>query len=61
MMLVARPKKEGRRLSMILSEDLADQLDKLSKASGLTKTVIVEKALRKYITEKEKIIKKLDE
>lgn len=46
---------------MIFSEDLADQLDRLSKASGLTKTVIVEKALRKYITEKEKIIKKLDE
>lgn len=58
---MARPKKEGRRLSMILSEELADQLDRLSQESGIPKTAIVEKALKKYMSEKEKIIKKLDE
>ena len=46
---------------MILSEELADQLDRLSQESGIPKTAIVEKALKKYMSEKEKIIKKLDE
>ncbi len=58
---MARARKNGKRVSMILNQDIIKRLDDFSKKSGLTKTAIVENALNLYMNKKEKIIKELTE
>lgn len=58
---MARPRKDGKRFSMILDSELANRLEKFSNESGMPKTVIIEKALKMYLDQKQDIIKKLNE
>lgn len=57
---MARPRKDGKRFSMILDSELANRLKKFSDESGMPKTTIIEKALRLYLADKEEVIKKLN-
>lgn len=57
---MARPRKDGKRFSMILDSKLANKLEKFSDESGMPKTTVIEKALRLYLNDKENVVKKLN-
>ena len=48
---MARPKKNGRYLNVCILEDIYVALETYSDDTGIPKTVIVEKALQKYLAE----------
>ncbi len=56
---MARPHKEGKRLSVLLELALSERLDRVSTESGISKTALVEQALKRYLDEKEALIKQL--
>ncbi len=42
---MAREKKEGQRVSLLMDREISDQLNRFCKDSGLSKTTAIEKAL----------------
>ena len=46
---MARPKKEGKTVSLIMEKDLYDKLEAYCDETYLTKTAAIEKALRMMI------------
>ena len=46
---MARSKKDGRYVNFYMSSDVFEMLEKFSEDSGLTKTMIMERAVRQYI------------
>ena len=46
---MARSKKDGRYVNFYMSSDVFEMLEKFSEVSGLTKTMIMERAVRHYI------------
>ena len=46
---MARQKKDGERFSCYLRKDIVELLSKYSEETGIPKTVVVEKALLKYL------------
>ena len=48
---MARPKKEGKFLNILLEESVAELLEQYCEETGLSKTVAVERILKKAITE----------
>jgi len=43
---MARPKKEGKAVSLLMDKDLFEQLEAYCEKTYLTKTAAIEKALR---------------
>ncbi len=56
---MARPHKESKRLSVLLELTLSERLDRVSTESGISKTALVEQALKRYLDEKEILLKQL--
>lgn len=48
---MARPKKNGHYLNVCILEEIYDAPERYSSDTGIPKTVVVEKALQKYIKE----------
>ena len=48
---MARPKKNGHYLNVCILKEIYDALESYSSDTGIPKTVVVEKALQKYIKE----------
>ena len=46
-----RPKKEYKVISMKLSTPIFDKLDQFCEETGMTKTVVVEKVLDRFLDE----------
>lgn len=46
---MARNKKDGKIFNCYLSSEIYDLLDKYSLKTGLTKTIITERAIKQYI------------
>ena len=49
---MARPKKEGKHLNVFLDKTLHEELDLFCEEQGQTKTIVVERALRMYMSSK---------
>ena len=47
---MARPKKDGQYVNFYMDRDVFEMLEKFSKDFGLTKTVIMERAVKQYIS-----------
>lgn len=47
-----RVKKDGKAVSFKLKTDICSRLDAYSDTSGIPKTIIVERALDRYLSEK---------
>ena len=54
---MARPKKQGKAVSLLMEKDLYEQLEEYCEKTYLTKTAAIEKALRQML-ERESILKK---
>ena len=48
---MARPKKNGKYLNVCILEEIYKELERYSEETGVPKTVVVEKALQKYLKE----------
>lgn len=48
---MARPKKNGHYLNVCILEEIYKNLENYSDDTGIPKTVVVEKALKKYLEE----------
>ena len=48
---MARPKKEGVKVSYVLEKNIAEALDKFCDETGRTKTKVVEMAIKAFIRE----------
>ncbi len=46
---MARPRKEGKYVNFYMAADVCAALEKFSEETGLTKTMAMERALKKYI------------
>ena len=46
---MARPKKNGHYLNVCILKEIYSALERYSSDTGIPKTVVVEKALQKYI------------
>ena len=46
---MARPKKEGKAVSLLMNKDLYEKLEAYCEETYLTKTAAIEKALRMMI------------
>lgn len=51
---MARNKKDGKIFNCYLSSEIYDLLDEYSLKTGLTKTIITERAIKQYLTSMEK-------
>lgn len=51
---MARPRKEGVKVSYILDKEVAESLDKFWKSTGGTKTGIVELAIQEFLERHQK-------
>jgi metal-responsive CopG/Arc/MetJ family transcriptional regulator len=51
---MARPKKDGKTVSLIMEKDLFEKLEAYCKETYLTKTAAIEKALNEMIDKYEK-------
>lgn len=51
---MARPKKDGKTVSLIMEKDLFDKLEAYCDETYLTKTAAIEKALRQMLEKYEK-------
>lgn len=49
MITMGRPKKDGQFFTCYLRKDILDKLTLYSDDTGIPKTVVVEKALQKYL------------
>jgi hypothetical protein len=52
---MARPKKDGKTVSLIMEKDLYDKLEAYCDETYLTKTAAIEKALRMMIDKETEI------
>lgn len=46
---MAREKKDGKKVSYIISTELLRELDEFCERTGRTKTKVIEIAIRKYL------------
>lgn len=46
---MARERKEGQRVSLLMDKEVAERLDQFCKDSGLSKTTAIEHALRRFM------------
>ena len=46
---MSRPKKEGQYVNFYMDRSVFELLEQFSKETGLTKTVIMERAVQQYI------------
>ena len=46
---MSRPKKEGQYVNFYMDRSVFELLEQFSKETGLTKTVIMERAVKQYI------------
>lgn len=46
---MARPAKEGTSINIKMASDVFELLENYSKEAGMTKTVIIERAVKEYI------------
>ena len=53
---MARQKKEGERFCCYLRKDILESLTNYSNDTGIPKTVVVEKALLKYLVDMDKTV-----
>ena len=52
---MARSKKDGKFITLYLEKDVIDTLEQYSQDSGMSKTSIVERAVRKYTSTLDKM------
>ena len=51
---MAKPKKDGKYVNIFMIKELAERLEEFSHYTGISKTFIIEKAVRLYLDDKEK-------
>ena len=56
---MVREKKNGKIFNCYLSSEIYDLLDEYSLKTGLTKTMITERALKQYLRSMEKVKKEV--
>ena len=52
---MARPKKDGKAVSLIMDKDLYDRLEDYCDETYLSKTAAIEKALKEMLDKKDSI------
>ena len=58
---MAREKKDGQRVSLLMDREVAERLDQFCKDSGLSKTTAIEHALRGFMDDYyERVAKKTE-
>jgi hypothetical protein len=51
---MAREKKDGRHINLYIQREIIEMLEQYCEEAGQTKTVAIERALKKYLSEHQK-------
>lgn len=51
---MAREKKDGRHINLYIQREIIEMLEQYCEETGQTKTVAIERALKKYLFEHQK-------
>ena len=46
---MARPRKDGKYINFYMASDVFSALERFSEEHGMTKTMVIERALKQYI------------
>lgn len=54
---MARPRKDGTHVNLYLDRETIEKAEEMAKAEGITKTLLIETALRDWMKKQERKIK----
>lgn len=57
---MARERKDGQRVSLLMDREVAERLEQFCKDSGLSKTSAIEKALSAFMDNYYRMVQKQD-